>query len=121
MADGVVDPDSEPAKAAPAALTELERELIAQRTADALGELRSRGLVYGPVPFGWRREGDRLVHDDREQRILTRIRRARGRGLSYEKVARSLNAADIPAKRGGRWYAMAVRSTLLTAAKMSEA
>ncbi len=28
MSDGVVDPDSEPAKAAPAALTELERELI---------------------------------------------------------------------------------------------
>jgi DNA invertase Pin-like site-specific DNA recombinase len=62
---------------------ELERALIARRTADALGELRSRRQVYGAIPFGWSREGDRLIHDDTEQRILNRIKRSRRRGTSY--------------------------------------
>lgn len=101
-----------------AVFSELERELIAQRTADALGELRSRGQVYGALPFGWSREGDRLVRDNNEQRVLARIKRLRGRGLSYERIARSLNASNVPAKRGGRWHAMSIRSTLLTAGKV---
>lgn len=102
-----------------AIFSELERELIAQRTADALGELRSRGQVYGAIPFGWSREGDRLVRDDNEQRVLVRIKRLRSRGFSYDRIARSLNASNIPAKRGGRWYAMSIRSTLLTAGKVA--
>lgn len=102
-----------------AVFSELERELIAQRVADALAELRSRGLVYGAIPFGWSREGDRLVRDQNEQRVLARIRRLRGSGFSYDRIARSLNASNVPAKRGGRWYAMSIRSTLLTAGKVA--
>ncbi len=101
-----------------AVFSELERALIAQRTADAIAELRSRGKVYGAVPFGWDREGDRLVLDDTEQRVLTRIRRLRGRGLSYDRIARSLNGSGVPAKRGGTWHAMSVRSTCLTSPKV---
>lgn len=101
-----------------AVFAELERALIAQRTADALGELRSQGRVYGAVPFGFRSEGDRLVVCDVEQRVLTRIKRLRGRGLSYDRIARSLNRSGVPAKRGGRWHAMSVRSVALTAPKV---
>jgi hypothetical protein len=42
----------------------------------------------------------------------------RSRGLSYDRIARSLNTSNIPAKRGGRWHAMSIRSTLLTAPKV---
>jgi site-specific DNA recombinase len=101
-----------------AVFAELERALIAQRTADALGELRSRRQVYGAVPFGWNREGDRLVPDDPEQRVLARMRRLRGRGLSYGRIALSLNGSGIPAKRSGLWSSMSVRSVLLTSAKV---
>lgn len=101
-----------------AVFSELDRALIAQRTADALGELRSQGRVYGAVAFGFRREGDRLILDDIEQRVLVRIRRLRGRGLSYDRIARSLNGSGVPAKRGGTWHAMSVRSVLLTAPKV---
>ena len=101
-----------------AVFAELERALIAQRTADALGELRSRGQVYGAVPFGFSRQGDRLVLDDTEQRVLSRIRRLRGRGFSYDRIARSLNGSGVRAKRGGRWSSMSVRSVLLTAPRV---
>jgi site-specific DNA recombinase len=101
-----------------AVFAELERALIAQRTADALGELRSRGQVYGAVPFGFSRQGDQLVLDDTEQRVLSRIRRLRGRGVSYDRIAQSLNGSGVRAKRGGRWSSMSVRSVLLTAPKV---
>jgi site-specific DNA recombinase len=101
-----------------AVFSELERALVAQRTSEALRVLRSRGQVYGAVPFGWDREGDRLIVCDIEQRVLTRILRLRTRGLSYARIARSLNGSGVPAKRGGKWSAMAVRSVLLTAPKV---
>lgn len=97
---------------------ELDRALIAQRTADAIAELRSQGRVYGAVPFGFRREGDRLIPDDIEQMVLSRIRRLRGRGLSYGRIARFLNESGIPSKRGSGWSAMSVRSVLLTSPKV---
>jgi hypothetical protein len=50
--------------------------------------------------------------------VIARIRRLRTRGLSYDRIARSLNRSDVPAKRGGIWHAMAVRSVLLTSMKV---
>ncbi|MGO8905957.1 MAG: recombinase family protein [Solirubrobacteraceae bacterium] len=101
-----------------AVFAELERALVAQRTSDALTELRSRGQVYGSVPYGFRREGERLVMHDDEQGVLARMGRLRSRGKSYDRIARVLNSAGVPAKRGGRWHAMSVRSVLLTAPKV---
>jgi site-specific DNA recombinase len=101
-----------------AVFAELEKALIAQRTADALAELRSSGKVYGPTPFGWRRDGDDLVAHRDEQRVLKRIHRLRARGHSYDKIAHVLNRLGVVAKRGGRWHAMSVRSVLRTATKL---
>jgi site-specific DNA recombinase len=97
---------------------ELERELLSIRTSDALSEMRSRGQVYGPVPFGWHRDGDRLVEHAEEQRVLKRIQRRRSKGQSFDRIARALNASHVPAKKGGVWFASSVHSTLLTAAKV---
>ena len=101
-----------------AVFAELERALIAQRTSDALAELRSRGQVYGSVPFGFRRDGERLVMHNDEQRVLARMRRLRAKGQSYSRIAGVLNASGVPAKRGGAWYAMSVRCVLRTAPKV---
>jgi site-specific DNA recombinase len=98
---------------------ELERSLTAQRTSDALAELRSQGRVYGPVPYGWVRDGERLVAHDEEQSVLARMRRLRAKGHSYDRIARSLNRSGTPAKRGGTWHAMSARSVLLTAPKLA--
>jgi site-specific DNA recombinase len=96
----------------------LERELVAQRTADALAELRSQGKVFGPIPFGFRRDGDHLVLHEGEQRVLGRIKRLRNKGKSYAAIANALNRASIPSKRGGCWHAMSVRSVLRTASTL---
>jgi len=96
---------------------QLERELIGQRTAEALSELRNQGRVYGPVPFGYLRKGDTLVPDDQEQSVIKQILAMRYREKSYRAIASWLNAEAIPAKRGGEWSAMSVRSVQLTACR----
>lgn len=101
-----------------ATFAQYERRLIAQRTSDALAELRSRGDAYGPTPFGWSRVGDRLLPHASEQKVLVRMRKLRARGKSYNAVAHSLNRSGTPAKKGGNWFASSVRSALLTAEKV---
>jgi site-specific DNA recombinase len=101
-----------------AVFAELERNLIAQRTSDALCELRSRGKVYGPTPFGFQRHGNSLLLDNAEQRVLVRMRRQRAKGKSYQAIAVALNRSGTPSKRGGVWHAPSTRSVLLTAEKV---
>lgn len=105
-----------------AVFAELERAMIAERTAESLRELRREGKPWNHPPFGWRVVGAkdaakridtrRLVPVAREQRALTRMRELRAAGLSYAKVAETLSAEGHQTKRGGKWAAMTVRETL---------
>jgi site-specific DNA recombinase len=97
-----------------AAFAELERALIGQRTSEALRVLRGQGRPYGPIPFGFSVVDDQLVPNETEQRVISQILRQRKRGHSYQRVADTLNSAGVPAKRGGKWHAMTVRSVMRT-------
>jgi DNA invertase Pin-like site-specific DNA recombinase len=101
-----------------ATFAQYERQLGSLRTSAALREMRSQGRAYGSLPYGWDREGDRLVVCDIEQRALAHIKRLRRRGHSYARIAGTLNRSGVTAKRGGVWHAMSVRSTLLTSPKV---
>jgi DNA invertase Pin-like site-specific DNA recombinase len=101
-----------------AVFNELERALIAERTTEALAELRSQGRAWNHAPFGWRVEDGHLEPDAGEQEILRRVRELRDAGLGYLKVAQVLNAEERPTKRGGPWHAASVRSVLQSAEKV---
>ncbi len=101
-----------------AVFAELERNLGAQRTSDALCGLRARGEAYGPTPFGFERNGDSLFPHEPEQKALAKMRRLRAKGQSYRAIAHSMNRSGTPAKNGGAWFASSVRSTLLTSEKV---
>jgi DNA invertase Pin-like site-specific DNA recombinase len=70
---------------------QLERELIGQRTSEALARLRDEGKVYGAVPYGFRRRGDRLVADEDEQRVVRQIVELRESRCSFREIAAWLN------------------------------
>lgn len=93
---------------------ELERDLIAQRTSEALAALRDQGRVYGRLPYGYENRDGLLVENPEEQNVLCRARALRIKGWSYRAIAQKLNDTGIPAKRGGPWYPMTCRSVLLT-------
>ena len=95
--------------------------MIGERTSEALSRLREDGRVYGPVPYGFDRDGDLLVKNESEERVVRQILEMRSSGVSYRKIAAWLNAEAVPAKRGGQWSPMSVRSVCLTSGRQPEA
>ena len=91
-----------------------EREVIVERTRDALAELRSQGRRTGGVPYGWAlaSDGTTLVADPLEQRGIARLRELHATGISYRAIARSLTVEGIPTKGGGTWGHQAVARIL---------
>lgn len=82
---------------------ELERNLIAERTAAALQHKKRHQQAYSPTPYGFQREGNVLIPDPEEMAVISRIRTLNACGASLRSIAGLLNEESIPAKRGGSW------------------
>jgi DNA invertase Pin-like site-specific DNA recombinase len=82
-------------------VSQMERELIGERTAAALAHKAARGeRVSALPPYGWRHEGDRLEPVAAEQATIARARELRMSGLSLRAVAETLG----PVARTGRTF-----------------
>jgi site-specific DNA recombinase len=90
------------------AFAELERNLIAERTASALQHKKSQRQVYGPTPYGFDRVGDLLVLNPVEQAVVARIQAMHAGGASVRHIAATLNAEGVPSKTGRQWGCSAV-------------
>lgn len=78
-----------------AAVAELERQLIAARTREALASLKAQGQRLGrPVE----------LPDD----VRHRIADARERGDTFQAIADRLNDEEVPTARGGTWHSATV-------------
>lgn len=98
-----------------AALGQLERDMISQRTAGGLAILSEReGETGGRIPYGYRRVGQRdatgkrtsyeVAVDPAAAAIVRRIFGLRRRGESTHAIAARLNADHVPTPRGvGEW------------------
>jgi len=92
-------------------LGEFERELIGERTSNALNHKRRTGQSFSREPFGWDQvggKGGRLIRNEREQGVLASMQAWRSAGVNDHAIATRLNAAGVPSKRGGRWQANTV-------------
>jgi site-specific DNA recombinase len=70
---------------------QLERDTIAERTADTLRHKKNNGEWVGRVPFGYRiGASGRLEKDGDQQKAIARIRRYRKRGLSFRDIAKRM-------------------------------
>ena len=95
-----------------ASLAEFERDLTSERTKAALRHKRLTGFVYGHVPFGYNRDGDRLEPALDELAVIDRMREMREEGYSLQGLSRWLNKEQVPTKQGGKWYAATVKCVL---------
>ena len=113
-------------------LAEYERELIGERTANALRHRRRAGLPYAGTSYGWDRAGDhalcrpkhcgcRLVPNPEEQRVIADMKAWRMDGINDNRIAAQLNDAGVPTKQGRRWYATSVYNTLRYADEIGSA
>ena len=73
------------------AFAQMERDLIAERTRDALTHKKRTGEWCGRVPFGFRVDGKKLVEDPDEMTVISRVKRLRRDGKSMRDIAGALD------------------------------
>ena len=95
-----------------AALAEMEREIIGERTRDVLQQKKANGEVYGHVPFGFKRFKGKLLAHKAEQKIIQTVLGMRQEGLNYSKISRELNHMGLKTKLGNRWFAQTVKNVI---------
>jgi site-specific DNA recombinase len=82
-----------------ASVSQWEREVIGERTKDAMQHLKASGQVYS-----------RPVFD--AAATLARIHTMRAAGATYQEIADELTAAGVPTTRGGAWAPATIPSIL---------
>ena len=95
-----------------AGCAELERNLVAERTASVLAHKKQQCKVYNHTPFGFERVGDRLVVAVDEMTKVRLMQERREDGWSLAMIADAFNTDHIPGKNGGRWYGRTVKNIL---------
>jgi site-specific DNA recombinase len=88
-----------------ASLAEMERNIISERTADAMQSMKATGKSTGVVPFGFRLSADgvHIEPDEAEQVVISMIMKLRGRLYSYRGIAEELNEKGFRNRAGNRW------------------
>jgi len=89
------------------------RDQISENTIRALSQKRIRGEPVGCPPYGYEAgAGGKYERNGVEMKVIKRIRRLRSAGSTFRDIAKILNLANIPTKKGGFWYAATVRYIL---------
>ena len=100
-----------------AAAAEMERNLISERTRDALAHKKASGEAYNHAPYGWDVVDGRLVENGDEQHAIKIMTEWRARHRkSYQQIADMLNETGTSSKKGGLWHAQTVKNVLEAAA-----
>jgi len=95
-----------------AALGQMERKVIGERTKVALAHKKSIGEKYAPVPFGYKEIDGKLKPVQEEIEIVAEIISKRKSGNTLQSIAQALNDQGVIGKQGGKWYASSVRCIL---------
>ncbi|MCK5685144.1 recombinase family protein [bacterium] len=85
-----------------ASLAQMERDLISERTTDALKYKKSKmEKTGGDIPFGFDvTEENILIKNSDEQKVISLIRRSRKKGASLRAICRKLEEKGFRTKRG---------------------
>ncbi len=101
-----------------ASVSQWEREVIGERTREALAHKKSQGQRIGTVPFGYALGDDRrtLVQQPDEQATLSLLREYRAAGFSLRAIAAELNQRGLRTRSGVAWRHEYVRNLVVTVA-----
>ena len=95
-----------------ATLAQWERDIISERTRDAMLFMKKDMKLIGAVPFGYDCSNGSLSPNPEEAVVVQKMVALRKRGKSYQNIAAHLNVKEIPAKNGGRWHPKTVMGVL---------
>jgi len=87
-----------------------EREKICERVQDTMDHLKKEGKRAGNIPFGFMVDTENtLIKNKAEQSTLRKIRKLKKNGLSFAKIARSLNDIERYNRKGGFWTKQSIQ------------
>lgn len=92
-----------------------ERDIIVERTREALKYKKEKGDYLGTVPLGYDIVDGELQERSDELAIVRYAKKLRAGGYSFGKIAGTLNGDGVPTKRGGKWYRSTVSYLLKNA------
>lgn len=94
---------------------QMERELIAERTREALAHKKRQGHRLGTTPYGFvtPEPGAEMEPNADELKAVRMILRRRHSGKSFRAIADELEEKGLSTKRGGKWYPATVRGVWL--------
>lgn len=78
------------------AVAEWEGDIISERTRAGLAQAKARGVQIGAV-------------SQMDPKVVSRMRRLRSRGWSFDRIAMHLNAEGVPTPRGRQYHGSTVR------------
>lgn len=91
---------------------QLERDMISERTKDALSYKKRQGDRLGTPPLGFSLVGDELKEQPEELAAVHYAKQLRREGFSLRDIANHLDEAGHKTKRGGKWHRSTVRYLL---------
>jgi len=96
-----------------ASLAQMERDLISERTKDALQHKISKNERAGQIPYGWALspDGNTLLPNPKEQKAISLIRDLHDKGYSYRAICRELEAKRYE-PIGTRWHHQTIKNIL---------
>jgi hypothetical protein len=78
--------------------------------------MKRQGRVVGQVPHGFSRNGERLVPNEVEQRVVELAQGLRAKGLTLRAISDELAARGAFNRAGRQFHPESVRSMLAAAA-----
>ena len=85
--------------------SEIERQMIRDRTRAALAVKKSRGERVGTVPYGYQlsNDGIHLEKNPTEQKVIAVIGALRGQGKTFNSIVGKLNHDNALTRKGTLW------------------
>jgi DNA invertase Pin-like site-specific DNA recombinase len=96
-----------------ASLNQMERDLISERTRDALRLKIVKNERAGQVPYGWRLapDGKTLLANVREQKAIALVKDLHGKGYSFRAICHELEKEGYESV-GRAWHPQTVKNIL---------
>lgn len=96
-----------------ASFAQMERDLISERTRDALQSKIQRGERAGQIPYGFRlgEDGNKLVEHPVEQKTIELIKELREQGFSLRKICKALTRKGLE-PQGQGWHPQTIKNIL---------